>query len=104
MARIYLLLALVGAAIPLVLSALFIADHGWDGERLIEPLRHNSLALMAFLDLVFSVLVFLVWSFRDSRARGIAGWPIIAVVTAVVGLCSGLPAYFYLREREASGA
>ena len=44
------------------------------------------------------IVVFLIWSWRDARARGVARWWLVLPATCLVGLSLSLPLYLYLRE------
>jgi hypothetical protein len=47
---------------------------------------------------LISLLVFWVWSYTDSRARGVRRWWLVIPASFAVGLSLTLPLYLYLRE------
>ena len=96
----WLVAAIVGGVVPLVQLGWFLLDNGFDTERLFGPLRHNSWALILAIDLLLSAVLFLAWSWRDSRRHGVRGWPVVLVLGIFIALSCAMPLYFWLRARE----
>lgn len=95
----YLLAALVGTLVPWLFFGSFFAQHGPDLPLFLKSLFANGAAGGFSVDVMISILVFWVWSWRDARQHLVAGWWIILPASFFVGLSLALPLYLYLRER-----
>ncbi len=97
MKNVYLVAAIIGAAVPYVF---FIQHFGAEGLALpafIGAVLATPAASGFAADLVISSFVFWIFMFQ---ARGPKPWPFIAI-NLLVGLSCALPAYLYFRERGA---
>ena len=96
--NLYAGLAVLGAAVPLVLTGVFIANEGLDlgalGDQLSGP------AALAFVaDVSISSLVFWFWMWPEARAIGAGPWPFV-LVNLFIGLSCALPLFLYVREKK----
>ena len=104
MRKLYLTLAIIGFIAP---NALVLLESVQTGNVLlygnpVRTLQHmfpNRIATIFAIDLLFGVAVFFLWSYVDSRDRGIRKVVWVWLFTMLFGLASGFPLYLYLRER-----
>lgn len=96
----YLILAFLGAAIPLVFFSSFFSTEGIDLFSFIEALFVNGAAGGFTADLLISSFVFWIYMFSN-QAEGPKPWPFIAL-NLCIGLSCALPAYFWARTRAAN--
>ena len=100
---LYLVLCIVGAIVPWVAVAPFLAEHGLDLPLVCRNLFANPVSTSFASDMFLSAIAFWTFVIIEGRRAGVKhSWAPIAG-TLVVGLSFGLPLFFYLREmREAS--
>jgi len=92
MKKLYLVLAIIGAVLPLVLFSQFFAEGG-TVLGFVPALLVNGASAGFSADLIVSSLVF--WCFMASRRPGgPALWPFVAL-NLCIGLSCALPAYLY---------
>lgn len=70
----YLLAALVGTLVPWLFFGSFFAQHGPDLPLFLKSLFANGAAGGFSVDVMISILVFWIWSWRDARQHLVAGW------------------------------
>lgn len=93
----YLLMAVVGTILPWLFFGQFFAANGLDIPRFVMDLFANGAASGFSVDVLISILVFLVWSFADARTHGVDRWWLVLPASCIVGLSLSLPLYLYLR-------
>lgn len=96
----YLALAAVGTVVPWLLFASFFASNGPDIPLFVRSLFANGAAGGFSADVLISILVFWVWSWRDGQKNQVGNWWLVLPSSFFVGLSLALPLYFYLRERK----
>lgn len=94
----YLITAIVGTIIPWMFFANFFTTQGIDIPLFISSLFVNGAAGGFSADVLISILVFWVWSYRDSRQHNVNRWWLVLPTSFTVGLSLALPLYLYLRE------
>lgn len=97
---VYLVLSLLGAALPYWQFIPWVAQNGWNMNLFFDQLFANRISAFFAMDVVVSAVVVVVFTLRDARelsplARSIA---LIALVT--VGVSLALPLLLYLRQRK----
>lgn len=92
---LYLVLAVVGAALPLWVFVPWIAAHGFDVQRLVADLFANRVGAFFGLDVIVSAVVLLVCIGRERVPHR---W-LAVVATLGIGVSCGMPLFFALRER-----
>lgn len=92
--------AIVGTVVPWLLFAGFFTANGPDIPLFLRSLFANGAAGGFSADVMISIFVFWVWSWRDAQKRQTKSWWTILPASFFVGLSLALPLYFYLRERE----
>lgn len=96
----YLAMAVIGAIVPWLLFGSFFALHGLDIPLFLRSLFVNGAAGGFSADVLISIPVFWVWSWRDAARHGVARWWLVLPASFFVGLSLALPLYLYQRERE----
>jgi Protein of unknown function DUF2834 len=96
---VYLILAILGAVIPLAFFASFIADQGVDLFAFVAALFVNGAAGGFTADLLISSFVFWLYMFSN-RDLGPKPWAFIAI-NLCIGLSCALPAYLWAKARGA---
>jgi hypothetical protein len=97
MKNVYLVLAVVGAAIPYLLFAQHVESGGLGLLPFMAAAVANPVAAGFTADLVISSLVFWICMFT-AGSDAPRPWPFI-VLNCLVGLSCALPAYLYWRSR-----
>jgi|SRR3712207_3665018 len=98
---VYLVLCVLGAALPLWQLAPWLAANGLDVPLLFRQLFADRVGAFFGLDVIVSALVLAVFVVAEGR-RVRRGW-VALVATAAVGVSLGLPLFLYMREREMEG-
>jgi Protein of unknown function DUF2834 len=97
---VFLLLAILGAVLPISYFIPFVLNHGLDLPLLIRQLFQNNVSASFGLDVVISALVLFVFVFVEGRRRGMRYLWVYVVSTTLVGVSFGLPLFLYFRERR----
>ena len=93
----YLLLAILGALLPLSYLAPWIVENGLSVGGLITAWQQNAAATGLFWDLVISAIVLTIWVLADTLPRNNCR-PLLAIpATFLIGVSCGLPLFLYLR-------
>jgi len=92
---------LAGIVIPYWFALPFFMFHGPNFSLFFEELFATNVSSFFAADLIVASLIFLVWSRRDARERGISGWWIVLLSNLVVGLSLALPLYLLKRMDRA---
>lgn len=68
----------------------------------IEGMFANRISTIFMIDLLFTVLVFFIWTYIDSKKKGVKniGW--VWVLTMLLGIAGGFPLYLYLKEKAST--
>ena len=98
MKRLYLLLAILGLILPYYFFVSFLVAYGLDLPLLFDQLFANDISTFFAIDLVITAIVFLVFSYRESRRAGMGHWWAYLVSTLVIGPSFALPLFLYFRE------
>lgn len=105
MKRLYLGLCLMGFTLPSILVAVESYSTGnillyADIPATVEGLFNNRISTIFAIDLLFTVLVFFIWSFMESKKYQIKRLWLIWIFTLLFGLAGGFPLFLYIRERN----
>ena len=105
MKKFYLVLAIIGFIAPnIFVLQESIASGNWffwlDPMATIEGMFPNRIATAFMIDLLFVVLVFFIWSYVDSKRKGVKNLVWVWIATLLLGLAGAFPLYLYLREAE----
>lgn len=96
----YLAVAVFGTVVPWMLFGSFFMQHGPDIPLFLRSLFVNGAAGGFSADVLISILIFWVWSWRDAARHRVERWWLVLPASFFVGLSLALPLYFYLREPE----
>ena len=97
---IYLIFAILGAAIPIAFFASFASTNGLDLFAFVAALFVNGASGGFTADLLISSFVFWIYMFSN-REGGPKPWAFIAL-NLCIGLSCALPAYLWARTRDVS--
>ncbi|MCK7611594.1 DUF2834 domain-containing protein [Roseibium sediminicola] len=103
MKTVYLVAAVAGTLLPWAFFAGFLGAHGADIPLFVSLLFASKPSAGITTDLLISCAVFWIWSWRDARENGVAGWWLTIPAIWFVGLSLGLPLYLWLREKAREG-
>jgi hypothetical protein len=96
--HLYLILCLLGIALPYAQLAPFLREHGLDPRLFVEQLFANPVSGFFALDVIVTSVVLWVFVAIDGRRRGVPHLWAPIVATLAVGVSLGLPLFLYLRE------
>jgi hypothetical protein len=97
--NIYLLLCLIGIAVPYSQFLPWLFANGLDVRLFLASLAANRISLFFVADVLVSALVLVVFiRMEASRMKIRNGW-IVTAGLCLVGVSFALPVYLYLRER-----
>ena len=101
---IYLVLCLLGAALPYWQLVPWLAENGLNMPLFFQQLFANHIGAFFGMDVLVSAAALLVFIRSEGSRLGVpARWlPVIAMLT--VGVSLGLPLFLYLREHKARPA
>ena len=96
----YLLLCVLGVALPYWQLVPWLLLHGLNLPLLVQELFANRVGAFFGMDVVVSAIVLMIFAGSESlRLRMPRPWlPLIAVL--IVGVSLGFPLFLYLRERK----
>lgn len=94
----YLLLCLLGTALPYAFFGPWLAQHGLAVHLLAQQAMATPVAAFAWADVLVSGLTLLVFIAHQQRRKPIKRWWLPIVGLLCVGVSLALPLYLYLRE------
>ena len=97
---LYLVLAIVGAVLPLSYFLPFLFTHGPDLPLIVRQLFQNNISASFGLDVIISALVVYLFFFSEGRRRGMRHLWVYVICTTFVGVSLGLPLFLFFRERK----
>ena len=100
MRLLFLVLAAVGAVLPLSFLASFLARHGPDLPLFVGQLFANDISSFFGTDVLVSALALLAFVRVEGRRRGMKNLWAYALCTLLVGVSLALPLFLFFRERR----
>lgn len=97
----YLVMAVIGTVVPWLLFGYFFVQNGFDVPLFLRSLFANGAAGGFSADVLITIIIFWVWSWRDAARHGVPRWWLVLPASFFVGLSLALPLYLYMRERKA---
>lgn len=103
MKKTYLILTIIGTILPNI----FVCIESYDTKNYLlyaKPLETfngmfaNNISSAFMIDLLFIVILFLIWSYKESKTYKIKNIVLIWVYTFAFGIAGGLPLFLYIRE------
>lgn len=103
MKKIYLILTIIGTILP---NIFVIKETLATGNFMLyaDPIATfhgmfaNNICSAFAIDLLFIVVLFLVWSYREAQRLGMQRVWLIWIYTFAFGIAGGLPLFLYVRE------
>ena len=103
MKKTYFLLTIIGTILPNIFVAL---ESIQSGNYLLytrpldtfQGMFANYISAAFVTDLLFIVLLFLLWSFREAMKHKMKHVYLVWIYTFAFGIAGGLPLFLYLRE------
>ena len=99
MKLLYLLAAILGAALPLSQLIPFLKTHGLDLTLFFTLLFSNSVSAFFGMDVIVSSIVLWILVFSEGRRLGMKHLWLYVVCNLVVGVSLALPLFLLFRER-----
>ena len=96
---LYLLLAVLGAALPLSQLIPFLTAHGLDLKLFFTFLFSNGVSGFFGMDVIVSSLVLWIFVFSEGRRLGMRRLWVYVVCNLAVGVSLALPLFLLFRER-----
>ena len=100
MARFYLLACFAGTLFPFAAFGEWITHHGFSPILLITTIWQQPLALFAWLDVIVTALVLIIFTEVEGRRVGMLRRWVAPLATCCVGPSLGLPLFLYSRDRH----
>ncbi|HEY0406141.1 MAG TPA: DUF2834 domain-containing protein [Pyrinomonadaceae bacterium] len=97
---LFLIVAILGAVLPLSYLAPFLAAHGLDAPLLFRQLFQNNISAFFGLDVIVSAVALWLFVFAEGRRRGMRNLWVYVLCTLLVGVSLGLPLFLFFRERK----
>ncbi len=96
--HLYLLLAVVGFIAPYSFFIPFLLKYGPDGRIFLQQLFSTPISTFFAVDLLLSSLVFLRFSWQESRRYAMPDLWLYVLALLTVGLSFALPLFLYSRQ------
>lgn len=97
---LYLVAAILGAALPLSQFIPFLATYGLDLPLLFRQLFQTHISAFFGLDLIVSSLVLWLFVFSEGRRRAMRNLWVYVICNLAVGVSLALPLFLFFRERK----
>ncbi|MCF6439493.1 DUF2834 domain-containing protein [Pseudoalteromonas luteoviolacea] len=98
MKYIYGLLCALGVIVPFSAFAPWLFLYGLDLIKLYEQISADPLASFAWLDVIVSAIVLIIFIFHEGKKLGVRHLWLPIVSTMMVGVSFGLPLFLLMRE------
>ena len=95
---VYIILCLLGAAIPLAAFVPFTLENGLDMGLFVREMFDTQVASFLSADLILSSVALWAFIYFELRKRSIKYWWLAIVANLGVGLSLGFPLFLLLRE------
>ncbi|NTS76790.1 DUF2834 domain-containing protein [Catenovulum sp. SM1970] len=100
LANFYLVLTILGIAVPYAALVPWVFDSGLAIALFIEQAMHNPISIFAWLDVVIAAICLLLFIIIDGAQHQIRYRYAAVVGTLTVGVSFGLPLYLYLKAKQ----
>lgn len=97
---LYLILAILGAVLPLWQLLPFLSEHGFNLPLLFQQLFENHVSAFFGLDVIVSSVVLWLFVFSEGRRRGMKALWIYILCNLLVGVSLALPLFLFVRQRK----
>ncbi|MGL5382986.1 MAG: DUF2834 domain-containing protein [Culicoidibacterales bacterium] len=100
MKAVYAFLAIIGAILPnAFIAGIIIFEGGFDFGVFLQGIFANYGAQFIALDLLLTILAFLVFVYFETKKYHIRYWWLAILGMCLIGACFAFPFFLYLRER-----
>lgn len=104
MKRLYLLLSIIGFIAPSVLVTIESVETGnillyTNPIATLEGMFSNRISTIFMIDLLFTLMIFFVWTYIDGKNIGTKNIFLVWTLTMLLGLAGGFPLYLYFKEK-----
>ena len=104
MKNTYLILSIIGFILPNIFVAMESVETGnillyANPMATLQGMFANRISTIFMIDLLFALLVFFIWSYRESKLKGVQHLRWVWVLTMLLGLAGGFPLFLYWREK-----
>ena len=104
MKKTYLVLSIIGFLLPNILVVMESIESGnfllyANPMATFNGMFANRISTIFVIDLFLTVVVFFIWSYRESKLKNIKHIGLVWVLTMLFGLAGGLPLFLYWREK-----
>jgi hypothetical protein len=96
---LYLIVAILGAALPLSQLVPFVAAHGLDVPLLFRQLFETNAAAFFGLDVIVSSVALWLFVFTEGPRRRMKNLWLYVVCNLAIGVSLALPLFLFFRER-----
>jgi hypothetical protein len=100
---LYLLLCVLGTALPCSQLFAFLAEHGFNLPLMIDQLFANRISAFFGLDVIVSSVVLWVFVLTEGPRQQMKHLWVYLACNLAVGVSLGLPLFLYMRERRIAG-
>lgn len=97
---LYLVVALLGAVLPLWQFIPFLSEHGLDLTLFYKQLFQNNVSAFFALDVIVSSMALWLFVFWEGRRRRMKNLWLYVVCNLAVGVSLALPLFLFARERK----
>ena len=102
MAKIYLLLAILGAVLPYGALLPWLFENGFNLQLLWQAITANNISVLAWLDVIIAAVALICFVITDGKKHQVKGATFAIIATFTVGVACGLPLYLYLKAANSS--
>ncbi|MGD8406139.1 MAG: DUF2834 domain-containing protein [Anaerolineales bacterium] len=95
---VYIILCILGAAVPLAAFVQFVIENGLDMGLFLREMFGMQVVTILSADLILSSLALWAFIYFELRQRSIKYWWLAIIANVGVGLSLGLPLFLLLRE------
>lgn len=98
MKHIYIILCILGAALPYYFFVPFVLEHGLNLPLFVAQLFANPISSFFGADVLVTSVVLWVFIYAETRKTPIRLWWLCILANLTVGVSLGLPLFLLLRE------
>jgi formate hydrogenlyase subunit 3/multisubunit Na+/H+ antiporter MnhD subunit len=97
MRRVYLILSIAGFVLPYYFLVTFLLENGFDLGLILDQLFANRISTFFAVDLILTAIVFLIYSYTETRTLKVKNWSHYLLATLLIGPSFALPFFLYNR-------
>lgn len=97
---LYLVIAILGALLPLSQLIPFLTAHGFDMPLFFRQLFENHVSAFFGMDVIVSSVALWLFVFSEGRRRGMKNLWLYVLCNLAVGVSLALPLFLFFRENS----